>query len=142
MSVILQRIKEYYEQKGMSSREFSLSIGRSGAYFSNSIKKGSEPTADLLSTIFDTYPDLNIVWVFTGVGNRTKIKNAEGVQEEGLVYNRSIDDLIDDKIDKKIDSRIKTLTETIRELIVNEMEDELEAAREELRRERKKGGIK
>lgn len=132
MSIVLERIKEYYEYKGMSSREFSLSVGRSGGYFTTALKQKSEPTADMLSKIFDTYPDLNVQWVFTGRGEK---EYSQGNQNPA----KSIDEIIDEKID----ARLKALSDGIRELIINEMEDELEKTKKEIQDAKEKnGGVK
>lgn len=126
MSKTLKRIKQYYESKEMTSRQFSLSIGRSGAYFSNSLKKGSEPTSDMLSTIGDIYPDLNLDWAITGKGEMIK---PTGLQEPKATYsNKLIDDLIDEKIEKRIQqlTQSKAFSLTVKELIALEIESELD----------------
>ncbi|WP_338360163.1 hypothetical protein [Yeosuana marina] len=113
MSEILQRIKQYYESEGMSSREFSLSIGRSEGYFSTALKKGSEPTADMLSKIFNTYPSLSIVWVFTSCGNMRNI-------DENHTEIKTIDEIIEDKIDtkfKKVQEMIEEMGEKLEKKI-------------------------
>ena len=129
MSEVLQRIKQYYEAEGMSSREFSLSIGRSEGYFSTAFKKGSEPTADMLSTIFSTYPTLNIVWVFTGRGDMRNSNTPVYREEKNHTMGKTIDKLIDDKIEamfKKtqqlVDEMRETLEKSIRLKILEELQ--------------------
>lgn len=122
MPTILERIKQYYESKGMSAREFSLSIDRSAAYFSNTLKSGSSPGGDLLSSIFDTYPDLNIDWVFTGRGDM--ISENDKVNDSPSDYQPA--DLIDKAIDKKIDRKIEDLSISLKELIAYEINNKIE----------------
>lgn len=130
MSIVLERIKQYCEFKGLSSREFSLSVGRSAGYFTTALKQGSEPTADMLSKIFETYPSLNVKWVFSGNGDMEYL-------ESDYQELKSIDELIDEKIDK----RLRALSEGIRELIINEMEDELERAKKEIDKSKENGSV-
>lgn len=131
MSKILERIKEYYEYKGMNSRSFSLSVGRSGAYFSNSLKKGSSPTSDMLSYIFEKYDDLNARWVLTGEGKM--IDNPHMVSEKQAYYGKET--TIDELVDKKIEERFKDVKETLMQLVGNEIRKELQDAIKEKQQE-------
>ena len=118
MSIFLERIQKYAQSKKISLRQVSLDVGLSGAYMSNSLKQGSNPSIDLVSKIIDKYPDLNPYWLLTGKGNM--IINSDMVAETELSYwvnSKTIDELIDDKIDIKL----RTLSGRIREMIVHEI---------------------
>lgn len=94
----------------MSSREFSLSIGRSEGYFTTALKKGSEPTADMLSSIFRIYPDLNIAWVFTGKGPmRNSDYETPKEKEEKIIAYKTIDQSIEDKIEERFNLMCKMI---------------------------------
>lgn len=60
-----QRIKDYLKFKRISQTEFSNTIGVSVSYIT-SIKKSIQP--DKIARIKVAYPDLNIEWLMTGMG--------------------------------------------------------------------------
>lgn len=75
-----QRIKEYLKYKGIKIIEFSATIGVSNAYVS-SIKRSIQP--DKLARIQRAYPDLNIEWLVTGVGNMLNTSSGVNVINNG-----------------------------------------------------------
>ena len=125
MANILSRMEQFLEHEGISHRSFSLSIGMSAAYFSNSIKKGSSPSGDLLATIVDVYPDLNLRWVLLGEGEM-KIKEGS-VNEPGSDYGKS--GSIDDLIEQKIDLKLEAFSEAIKMVISGQIDEEIERTR-------------
>ncbi len=121
MSIFLERIQKYAQSKKISLRQVSLDAGLSGAYMSNSLKQGSNPSIDLISKIIEKYPDLNPYWLLTGKGNM--IINSNMVAENELSYwinSKTIDELIDDKIDIKLSA----LNGKIREMIAHEIKEQ------------------
>lgn len=64
-SAVKQRIKEYIKYKGLSVRQFCISIGASPAFVAN-IVKSIQP--DKIDSIANQYPDLNTGWLLTGEG--------------------------------------------------------------------------
>ena len=134
MSDILARISRFLEAEEISPRSFSLSIGKSAAYFSNSIKKGSSPSGDLLATIVDIYPNLNLRWVLLGEGKMTI--ESEFAAEPGLKYKK--EGSIDRIIDEKIDTKLERFSEVIKEIIAGQIDEEIQRTREEISEKEKK----
>lgn len=67
--MILQRIKQYIDYKGISIAAFEKSIGMSNASFGKSLKTNGTIGCDKLEKILRVYTDINPTWVVTGVGN-------------------------------------------------------------------------
>lgn len=66
---VKERIKQYIDYKGISTRQFTISIGVSPSYVSN-MNKSIQP--DKLDSIAKHYPDLNTGWLMTGEGQMIK----------------------------------------------------------------------
>lgn len=66
--MILDRIKEYIDSKGISISAFEKSIGMSNASFGKSLKNKGAIGTDKLEKILITYPDLSHEWLLTGRG--------------------------------------------------------------------------
>lgn len=66
---VKERIKQYINYKGISTRQFTISIGVSPSYVSN-MNKSIQP--DKLDSIAKHYPDLNTGWLMTGEGQMIK----------------------------------------------------------------------
>ena len=67
--MILERIKEYIDYKGIAVSAFEKSIGMSNASFGKSLKNGGAIGTDKLENILRTYPDLSPLWLVCGIGN-------------------------------------------------------------------------
>lgn len=126
MSVFLERIRAFAQERGISLRKISIDAGVSDAYMSNSLKKGSNPSIDFVSKIIDNYPELNPFWLLTGKGNMIIPPNMVAEEIENYRISKTIDEIIDDKIDVKL----KTLRSKIQEMIAQEIEREREALKE------------
>lgn len=92
--MVLDRIKQYIDIKGITIAAFERSIGMSNASFGKSLKKGKGIGSDKLEKILSVYTDLNPEWLLTGNGNIFKTKCAEKVIN-------SNDNLFDNGIDNK-----------------------------------------
>lgn len=66
--MILERIKQYIDLKGISVSAFERSIGMSNASFGKSLKNGGAIGSDKLENILKAYPDISPSWLMTGVG--------------------------------------------------------------------------
>ena len=66
---IKDRLIKYLEYKGISKRQFELSIGVSNGYINN-MRVSIQP--DKVSNIALHYPDLNTGWLMTGEGEMLK----------------------------------------------------------------------
>lgn len=69
--MILERIKEYIDAKGIAVSAFEKSIGMSNASFGKSLKNGGAIGTDKLENILKVYPDISPDWLMTGKGSMT-----------------------------------------------------------------------
>lgn len=69
--MILKRIKEYIDHKGISIAKFERSIGMSNASFGRSLKNGGAIGTDKLENILNVYPDIDPAWLLKGIGEMT-----------------------------------------------------------------------
>jgi phage repressor protein C with HTH and peptisase S24 domain len=70
--MLLDRIKQYLDIKGISVSAFERSIGMSNASFGKSLKKGGAIGTDKLENILSVYPDISVEWLFSGKGSMLK----------------------------------------------------------------------
>jgi repressor LexA len=70
--MILERLKQYIDNKGISVAAFEKSIGMSNASFGKCLKKGGAIGTDKLENILRIYPDISASWLITGKGNMLK----------------------------------------------------------------------
>ena len=66
--MVLERLKEYIDLKGVTVAAFERSIGMSNASFGKSLKQGKGIGSDKLEKILSVYPDINPSWLLTGAG--------------------------------------------------------------------------
>lgn len=67
--MVLQRIKEFIDYKGISIAAFEKSIGMSNASFGKSLKVGGTIGADKIENILSIYPELSAEWLLRGQGD-------------------------------------------------------------------------
>lgn len=67
--MILERLKQYMDYKGITVAAFERSIGMANASFGKSLKKGGAIGTDKLENILSTYPDISPPWLLRGVGD-------------------------------------------------------------------------
>ena len=70
--MILERIKEYIDCKGITIAAFERSIGMSNASFGKSLKNRGAIGSDKIENILSVYTDLSSEWLLTGTGNMLK----------------------------------------------------------------------
>ena len=70
--MILERIKEYIDCKGITVAAFERSIGMSNASFGKSLKNRGAIGSDKIENILSMYTDLSSEWLLTGTGNMLK----------------------------------------------------------------------
>lgn len=71
MMPIIKRVKQFIEAKGLSVRQFEISIGASNGLIGNAIKKGTDIQSKWISIIIETY-NINPNWLLTGEGEMLK----------------------------------------------------------------------
>lgn len=66
--MVLNRIKQFIDYKGIAISAFEKSIGMSNASLGKSLKTGGTIGADKLGNILTAYPEINLYWLVTGKG--------------------------------------------------------------------------
>ena len=80
---VKERLIEFIKFKGISIREFCRTIGVSETYVS-SMRTSIQP--DKLISIVEHYPDINTIWLMTGVGEMTsKVGELPTIDRANLV---------------------------------------------------------
>ena len=77
--MVLERLKEYIDLKGVTVAAFERSIGMSNASFGKSLKQGKGIGSDKLEKILSVYPDINPSWLLTGAGEILLSKTPKNV---------------------------------------------------------------
>lgn len=67
--MILERLKQYIDFKGISISAFEKSIGMSNASFGKSLKNKGAIGTDKLENILNVYTDISPIWLISGVGD-------------------------------------------------------------------------
>lgn len=121
---VKERLEEYILYKGLKKREFSRMVGKSPAFVTN-ISKGI--SNDVLNSISNQFPDLNVTWLLTGkeemilrenaVSTEKSVeisKEAWGVlKEQATIMSRQMDSIV------MKDNQINDLIEMLKHLIYN-----------------------
>ncbi|MEQ8581245.1 MAG: S24 family peptidase [Marinoscillum sp.] len=68
MSIIIDRIAKYLDEKGISVRSFEMAIGASNGAIGRAIKDNKDIQSKWISIIIEKYSDLNPVWLLKGEG--------------------------------------------------------------------------
>ena len=85
--MILERLKQYIDFKGISVAAFERSIGMANASFGKSLKKQGAIGTDKLENILNIYPDISPLWLLKGEGNMISAnESAQPAQEPTPTY--------------------------------------------------------
>lgn len=85
--MILERLKQYIDFKGISVAAFERSIGMANASFGKSLKKQGAIGTDKLENILNIYPDISPLWLLKGEGNMISAnESAQPAQESTPTY--------------------------------------------------------
>lgn len=114
----IDRLMQFIEYVGISARQFDLSIGAGNGYVLRMKKNKASIGSDVIETIVEHYPQLNLIWLITGEG---EMLNEE---PELLEFNdlpiekqKEIEDLIEAKIkERQKEERDKLLKEVTKEM--------------------------
>jgi transcriptional regulator with XRE-family HTH domain len=82
---INSRFKKFLQHKGLSQLEFSQITGYGEKSLSNFLTgRVKYPKIDLIDAVIRNFPDLNLIWLFTGEGEMFTNENftSEQVQNE------------------------------------------------------------
>ena len=121
--MILERLKEYIDKKGITIAAFERSIGMSNASFGKSLKNGKAIGTDKLENILRVYQDINLIWLLTGQGEMLReevIQPSPSLPEDSFIY----------KMYQEKEKQVQQLTEELRamERKVGNLEAELKHA--------------
>lgn len=67
--MILERLKQYIDAKGITIAAFEREAGMSNAAFGKALKNNGAIGTDKLENVLSAYPDINPVWLLTGNGD-------------------------------------------------------------------------
>lgn len=84
---IKQRLKDFIEYKGISTRQFCLSIGASPAFVANMVKS-IQP--DRINSIANQYPELNTGWLLTGEGSMLKTESPVAAENLNVISSGKV----------------------------------------------------
>lgn len=92
--MILERIKEYIDNKGISVSAFEKSIGMSNASFGKSLKNKGAIGTDKLENILKIYSDLSPIWLVSGIGEMLLENTQQDTQNNNQQTNGIEDKLL------------------------------------------------
>lgn len=79
--MILERLKEYIDYRGISVAAFERSIGMANASFGKSLKNKGAIGTDKLEKILSIYSEISPVWLMTGEGNMLNTPNTPPINK-------------------------------------------------------------
>ncbi|HFK5512565.1 TPA: hypothetical protein ACGZ9U_003509 [Elizabethkingia anophelis] len=66
---MIQRLNEFIESLGLSTRAFEIKISASNGLIRKAITNNTDIQSKWLTNIIDNFPQLNIIWLLTGRGS-------------------------------------------------------------------------
>lgn len=89
--MIVDRLKQYIDTKGIPIATFERSVGMSNASFGKSLKNKGAIGTDKLENILSIYPDISPSWLLTGEGPmlRTDSPKADVPKVEASVQTKT-----------------------------------------------------
>jgi phage repressor protein C with HTH and peptisase S24 domain len=73
----VERLYQYFDYKGIKPTAFEKEIGISNGYFGKTYRKKASIGSDIIKTIIENSPDLNLEWLIMGTGDMIKAENNE-----------------------------------------------------------------
>lgn len=141
--MILERLKEYIDYRGISIAAFERSIGMANASFGKSLKNKGAIGTDKLEKILSIYPEISPVWLMTGEGDMLKTKrtpeNPQAKEPGNNEYKDSKNQTLGQDISPLIlDRLLNTIAE--KDAIIREQAEELGRLREQIEQFKKGRG--
>ena len=81
--MVLERLKEYIDSKGISIASLEKTTGMSNSSFRKALQSGNGIGTDKLEKILTLYPDLSAEWLLRGRGSM--IRSEEAATDRKLV---------------------------------------------------------
>ena len=116
MTKTIDRLIQFINHIGLSARQFDISIGASNGYTLRMKKNHASVGSDVLETVLQTYPDLNVVWLLTGEGVMLKSQMEDEVLDfEKLPAEKKaiIEKIIEDKIRERQHQALRNLVKEV-----------------------------
>lgn len=113
--MVLERIKQFIDYKGIAISAFEKSIGMSNASLGKSLKTGGTIGADKLGIILNTYPEINLRWLVTGEGEMLRASPQPKLAADQIPSLSNTEILLRDLLAER-DNEVRALQEIIWEL--------------------------
>lgn len=141
--MILERLKEYIDYRGISVAAFERSIGMANASFGKSLKNKGAIGTDKLEKILSTYPEISPAWLMTGEGDMLKTKRTSEPPQAQEPTNSEHKDNKNQPLAQEIpplilDRLLNTIAE--KDAIIREQAEELGRLREQIEQFKKGRG--
>lgn len=91
--MILERIKEYLDFKGITIAAFEKSIGMGNASFRKALLNGGAIGTDKLEKILSVYVDLSPLWVVSGRGTMTENGDDEDAAKDKAIVQLTLENI-------------------------------------------------
>lgn len=114
MSVV-ERLAEFIEYKDVSMLSFERSIGTRST-ISKAIANNKDISVSWIEEIARVYPEINLEWLITGVGDMIKCKTVR----EQKVHRLK-------KIEKIVDSKLVDVTRILKETLLTSILEEIDS---------------
>lgn len=75
----IERLYQYFEYKGIKPTAFEKEIGISNGYFGKAYRKKASIGSDIIKTIIESSPDLNLEWLILGKGDMIRTKSTKSL---------------------------------------------------------------
>ena len=115
MSKTIHRIMLLVKHLGISARQFDISIGTANGYILRMQKNNASVGSDVIERIVKLYPQVNLVWLITGIGEML----IEDVINESSKSDLAIEAYINERLNQKWSKEKKALLEDILSEIKN-----------------------
>lgn len=134
--MILERLKEYIDYRGISVAAFERSIGMANASFGKSLKNKGAIGTDKLEKILSIYPEISPNWLLMGIGEMIITKRTpENPNVQEPTNNEHKDNknqtLGQDIPPSILDRLLNTIAE--KDVIIREQAEELGRLREQIK---------
>ena len=112
----IDRLIQFIDYAGLSARQFDLSIGAANGYTLRMKKNHASIGSDVIENIIRVYPQLNIIWLFTGKGQMINTKSGSELPEYDSLpdsQKKEIERLIELKIKERQEKELRELLKEI-----------------------------
>ena len=94
MIKVIDRLKAFIDESGLSLNKFDETIGVGNGYIGKQIKRKASIGSDVIEKIVRSYPDLSVNWLITGEGQMLKEPKEDNTPKRLPHYDINSPDLI------------------------------------------------